>query len=131
MEWDGPVAEGCRPEDQREQEEEHARDLEPEDSADAAEGAQEAADSLDHAARGFAGGVACSAGLGGSVGALRAGLAGRGLRAGCDPLPGHASGNAESDTEGAANRLRLHFDIDGNSQEFGTALVGFLGPRGC
>jgi len=94
--------------------------FEPQDSAHAAKGFQKSAHPAGcpprHFSGGFAGG-ACGFWIKlahrytGWVGAgLRAwALRARSLRARGNPLPGHASGHAESDAEGASDSLRFHF----------------------
>lgn len=106
-------------EDDHGQEEEDAGDLKPKDSADAAEGAQKSANAAGDAARCFTGCLAGGTVLSGNGWGWWAGY---GLCAGGYALACHASGDAESDAEGAANGLRLHFEFDGNSAAYGHAL---------
>ena len=104
-----------RAEDGDGQEEEDACDLKPENSADAAKRLEKAAHATGSSAGHFAGGLSRSAGLlclklAGRLTCLPArALRTRSLSAGSNALPGNASGDAETDAEGATDGLRFHF----------------------
>jgi hypothetical protein len=107
----GSPGEWC--EDQNRQEEEHARDLKPEDSPDAAEWAQESPDPAGDPMCGLPGNLLDGANLGvrlSGAGADRGWPAGSGLGAGGQSLACDASCDTQAGTENAANGMRLHFD---------------------
>src|ERR1700733_3581340 len=109
-----PGAVQGRGEDQRKKKEKNAGNFKPQDSADAPEGAQKASDAVRNSACGLSRGLAGTSRLGGRRSCRCACvLAGCGLGAGYS-LACNATGDAESDAEGAANGLRFHFDFDGN-----------------
>lgn len=94
------------PEDDDGEKKKHAGHFEPENSADARKRANEAADAFAEIACGLAGDLAGgAASLGGKW------IASRGLGSRGEALAGEASGNAEADAEGAADGLRLHFEL--------------------
>ncbi len=118
VELPGPVAE-----EDHEEEEEGSGDFEEDDSADAAEGLEKAA----HASSYAGGGNRClscgladgGAGCGGCAGGGGRGRGGRRGRGGIEALAGHASRDAESNAEIAANGLRFHPVYDVSSEAGG------------
>jgi len=108
--------------DEREEEEEDAGDLEPEDSANAPEGAQKAADAAGDAAAGLnsrAGNILAD-GAGWKTGALWLGHGG--LRAARDALARDAAGNTHASAQDAAEFLWFHSVYDGSSDPGCTAV---------
>ncbi len=110
----GTVAPEVGGEDQHRQQKEDARHLKPENAADPPEGPQKPAHTLRHppggSTRGLPGGAAargvpldCAGGVRRRCG-LRGGLSGRG-----QALPGHPARNPDSNSQNAADGLRLHF----------------------
>jgi hypothetical protein len=121
----GPALPKTQSEEGREQKEECAGGLKPDDSANAAEGAEKAADTFSYGAPGFRcdarsglrlraswGDEGRSSGEGLHIGDGLIRTGGRGARnaTACD-----ASGDADADTKGAANVSRFHTVYDGSS----------------
>lgn len=97
------------------QKEKDASNFKPEDSTDALEWAQKTADPTRDATSGLTGdlpgGAAGDLALAGTGASSRHRPAGGSLGAGSYALAGNTSRDAETDANGAANGLRLHFDL--------------------
>ena len=94
------------------QEEEDAHNFKPQNAANAAEGAQEPAHAPGNAAAGLSGRLTGGMAVRGCAGIrLMRGRTRRCLGAGAYPLAHNAPGDAQSDAQYPADRVRFHFDM--------------------